>query len=573
MYTLSEGFRRFVDPATQEVYLRVPLVGQELVQNPMFNKGTAFTVQERRTLGLEGFLPAAVSSMEQQLDRAYGNFRRQPDDLARHEYMSDLQDRNETLYYRLILEHLREMLPIIYTPTVGQACQKYSRIFRRPRGMVITPHHRGRVREVLLNYPFRDLQVIVVTDNERILGLGDQGVGGLGIPIGKSALYVVAGGFHPSRCLPVSLDVGTNNQSLVDDPLYLGVRAPRLRGGEYDSLVDEFVAAVRVVFPHALLQWEDFRKENAIRLHERYREEMLSFNDDVQGTGAVVLAGALSASKIANRPFREERVAILGAGGAGIGIARQIQVALRREGVAEDQARRQIWVLDSHGLLLEGRSDPIEEYKTSFVKGRGDVANWTLESPDRVGLYDVVENVKPTILIGVAGRAGLFDEKIVRKMAKYVERPAILAISNPNVMTEAHPQDVFDWTEGRAVVATGSPFEDVDFQGRKIPISQGNNIFVFPGLGLGVAISHARNVTDHMVTAAAYALHWMVPADRIQHSCVYPDIVDVRKVTRAVALAVAREAVRKGAAPWADEEQLNRRLDEAMWFPQYLPYR
>lgn len=573
MYTLSEGFRRNVDPVTQEVYLRVPLVGQALVQNPLFNKGTAFTVQERRALGLEGFLPASVSSMEHQLERAYSNFQNEPDALHQHVYMSDLQDRNETLYYRMILENLREMLPVIYTPTVGKACQKYSHIFRRPRGLIITPHHKGRIREVLLNYPFRDISVIVVTDNERILGLGDQGVGGLGIPIGKCSLYVVAGGYHPSRVLPVSLDVGTDNKSLLDDQLYLGLREPRLRGPAYDELMDEFVSAVREVFPRAVLQWEDFRKENAVRLLERYREQILSFNDDIQGTGAVVLAGVLSASKIANRPFRDERIVVLGAGGAGIGIARQLQVALRREGLAEDQALKQIWVLDSHGLLLEGRPEPIEEYKSPFVKARESVQGWTLRAPEQVALLDVVKHVKPTVLIGVAGRAGLFDEEIIRTMARHVERPAVLAISNPNAMTEAHPEDIFAWTEGRAVMATGSPFEDVSFQGRKIPVSQGNNIFIFPGLALGVAVSHARNVTDAMVTAAAYALHWMVPADRIRQSCLYPDIIDVRKVGRAVALAVAREAVRKGAAPWADEEELNRRLDEAMWFPQYLPYR
>ncbi len=573
MYTLAEGFRRHVDPATQEVYLRVPLVGQALAQSPLFNKGTAFSAQERRALGLEGFLPAAISTMEQQLERAYANFQQEPDDLHRHFYLSDLQDRNEVLYYRMILEHLREMLPVVYTPTVGLACQKYSRIFRRPRGLILTPQHQGRIREVLLNYPFRDIWVIVATDNERILGLGDQGVGGLGIPIGKCALYTVAGGIHPSRCLPVSLDVGTNNKSLLDDPFYVGLRQPRISGKPYDELIEEFVAAVREVFPRALLQWEDFRKETAIRLNDRYRDQVLSCNDDIQGTGAVLLAGVLSAAKIANRPFREERVAILGAGGAGIGIAKQLIGAFRREGVSEASARRQIWVLDSHGLLLEGRTEPIEEYKTAYVKERAEIEGWKLRGTDGVGLVDVIENAKPTVLIGVAGRPGLFDQSIIRTMARQVERPTILAISDPTTLAECSPQDVFDWTDGRAIMATGGPFPDVEWQGTRIPVSQGNNILVFPGLGLGVAISQARNVTDPMVTAAAYALHWCVPADRIRHNCVYPDIVDVRKVTRSVALAVAREAIRKGAAPWADEEELNRRLEEAMWFPQYLPYR
>ncbi len=542
--------------------VEIRLRGSQLLNHPMYNRATAFTRDERRELGLEGLLPDVTSTMEQQARRAYGNIVRKTDPLERYIGLAALQDRNEHLFYRVLGEHMEEFLPIVYTPTVGLACQQYSRIFRRARGLWITPEHKGRMTEVLANAPYEDVRLIVVTDNERILGLGDQGAGGMGIPIGKLAIYCSAAGIHPAQTLPISLDVGTDNKELLGDDLYIGWRQPRLRGEAYDAIVDEFVKAVKLRFPKALLQWEDFKQWNAFRLLERYRGDLPSFNDDIQGTAAVAVAGIVAASRAADRRLPEERVVIAGAGAAGVGIARLFRRALEREGLAGEALRPTVAMLDSKGLLVDAQ----DEY-------RRDIA-WTAELAAARGLrpgsplLDVVRAVQPTVLVGVSGVPNLFDERIVRTMAASCARPAVFPLSNPTSSSEARPADVMAWTGGRALIATGSPFEAVEVDGRQVRIGQGNNAFVFPGVGLGVLISEARLVTDGMFAAAADALaEQLAPEDRAAGS-LFPRIAGLRRVTAKVAEAVVRQAVAEGVARHepADVAEV---VAATMWEPSY----
>ena len=540
----------------------VRLRGPQLLNHPMYNRSTSFTREERRELGLEGLLPDVVSTMEQQARRAYGNIVRKTEPLERYIGLAALQDRNEHLFYRVLGDHLEEFLPVVYTPTVGQACQQYSRIFRRARGLWITPEHKGRMTEVLANAPYEDVRLIVVTDNERILGLGDQGAGGMGIPVGKLALYVAAAGIHPAQTLPVSLDVGTDNKDLLGDDLYIGWRQPRLRGEAYDAVVDEFVRAVKQRFPKALLQWEDFKQWNAFRLLERYRKELPSFNDDIQGTAAVAVAGIFAASRAAGRKLVDERLVIAGAGAAGVGIARLFQGALRREGVLGEALRPSVAMLDSKGLVVDAQ----DEYRRDLA-WTGDLAS---AHGLRAGssLLDVVRAAKPTILVGVSGVPGLFDEGIVRTMAAQVERPGVFPLSNPTSSSEARPADVMAWTEGRALMATGSPFEPVEISGRTIRIGQGNNAFVFPGVGLGVLVSEAREVTDGMFAAAADALASQLPEEDLQAGSLFPRIAGLRAITARVAAAVVRQAVTDGVARNAPEDPAEA-VSAAMWDPVY----
>ncbi len=542
--------------------VEIRLRGPQLLNHPMYNRSTAFTRDERRELGLEGLLPDVTSTMEQQARRAYGNIVRKTDPLERYIGLAALQDRNEHLFYRVLGEHLEEFLPIVYTPTVGLACQQYSRIFRRARGLWITPEHKGRMTEVLANAPYEDVRLIVVTDNERILGLGDQGAGGMGIPVGKLALYVAAAGIHPAQTLPISLDVGTDNKDLLGDDLYIGWRQPRLRGEAYDAVVEEFVRAVKLRFPKALLQWEDFKQWNAFRLLERYRKELPSFNDDIQGTAAVAVAGIVAASRAADRRLTEERVVIAGAGAAGVGIARLFRRALEREGLTGEALRPSVAMLDSKGLIVDAQ----DEY-------RRDIA-WTGELAASFGLraasplLDVVKAAKPTVLVGVSGVPGLFDETVVRAMAASVQRPVVFPLSNPTSSSEARPADVMAWTSGRALIATGSPFEPVDVGGRQVRIGQGNNAFVFPGVGLGVLISEAREVTDGMFAAAADTLaEQLAPEDRDAGS-LFPRIAELRRITAKVAEAVIRQAIADGVARNAPEDPADA-VSAAMWEPGY----
>ena len=471
----------------------------------------------------------------------YDNIARKTDALEKYIGLAALQDRNEVLFYRVLVDHIDEFLPIVYTPTVARACQDFSHIFRRGRGLWITPDHRGRIYEVLGNVPFEDVRLIVVTDNERILGVGDQGAGGMGIPVGKLALYVAAAGIHPAQTLPVSLDVGTDNTALLADELYLGYRAKRLRGPEYDSLVEEFVQAVRKRFPKALLQWEDFKKGNAIRLLDRYRKVLPSFNDDIQGTAAVAAAGMMAGSRVSGTPLTEQRVVILGAGAAGIGIARLIRSTLERAGVTGERLTRAIASLDSQGLLVDDQ-DIKDAHKKPFVWPRALAGSMGLGAGKPRDLEAVIRAMKPTVLIGTSGEPGTFTEAAVREMARHVERPVILPMSNPTSNSEAKAVDVIAWTEGRALVATGSPFDPVIWAGRSIAIGQANNAFVFPGIGLGAILSEAREVTDSMFTAAADRLAATLSESDLAAGMLFPRVRDLRRVTAAIAEAVIREA-------------------------------
>jgi malate dehydrogenase (oxaloacetate-decarboxylating) len=542
--------------------VEVRLRGPQLLNHPMYNRATAFTREERRELGLDGLLPDVVSSMDQQARRAYGNVVRKTDPLERFIGLAALQDRNEHLFYRVLCDHLEEFLPIVYTPTVGLACQQYSRIFRRARGLWITPEHRGRMSEALTNAPYEDVRLIVVSDNERILGLGDQGAGGMGIPVGKLALYVAAAGIHPAQTLPISLDVGTDNEKLLEDDLYIGWRKPRLRGEAYDAVVDEFVRAVKLRFPKALLQWEDFKQWNAFRLLDRYRKELPSFNDDIQGTAAVAVAGIFAACRASGTPLAEQRLVIAGAGAAGVGIARLFRSALRREGLNEEAIRPMVAILDSKGLVVDAQ----DEYRRDIAWPGDLAAARGLRAAS--SLADVVRAVRPTVLVGVSGVPGLFGREIVQAMAAHVERPAVFPLSNPTSSSEATPADLLAWTEGRALVATGSPFAPVELDGRTLRIGQGNNAFVFPGVGLGVLVSEAREVTDGMFAAAADALAEQFPATDLAAGSLFPRVSGLRGVTARVAEAVVRQASAEGVARNVLEDPAEV-VAAAMWEPVY----
>jgi malate dehydrogenase (oxaloacetate-decarboxylating) len=551
--------------------LECPYRGSVLLRHAMYSKGSAFTHEERATFGMEGLLPSHVTSLDLQARRAYRAIQRKTDPLEKHIGLASLQDRNEVLFYRVLLDHLDEMMPVVYTPTVGRVCQEFSHIFRRARGLWITPEHRGRIYEVLGGAPFDDVRLIVITDNERILGLGDQGAGGMGIPIGKLALYTTAAGIAPWQTLPLSLDVGTDNRALLEDELYLGYRAPRLRGPEYASLVDELVHAIRQRFPRALLQWEDFKKNNAFRLLDRYRNQLPSFNDDIQGTAAVAAAGIVAATRVTEIPLLEQRVVLTGAGAAGIGIARLIRSTLQRAGLAGEALTLATASLDSKGLLVDDQ--PIaDEHKRPFAWPAALAARYGLGAGQPRDLLAVVRALKPTVLIGTTGEAGAFTEAVVREMASHVTRPLVLPLSNPNSSSEALPADVIAWSDGRALVATGSPFEPVIYNGRRIVIGQGNNVFIFPGVGLGSIVAEAREVTDGMFAAAADHLAAEVSARDLASGSVFPPIGDIRRVTARIAEAVVRAAIAEGVARRTLEEaQIAPAVAAAMWEPVYLP--
>ena len=555
-----------------EDFLEVSLTGHALLDNPLLNKGTVFPDNERREFGLSGLLPPHIATEQEQLDRTYGNYKMQGSDIDRYIFLAGQQDRNETLFYRLVQEHIAEMMPIIYTPVVGQGCQRYSRIYRRPRGLYVSWEKKDRIDEFLANAANPSAtEVIVVTDGERILGLGDLGVGGIGIPIGKLSLYTVCAGIAPSTTLPIILDVGTDNRELLADPLYLGSRHERVRGPQYDEFIEHFVTGVMRTFPNALLQWEDFAKNNAGRLLERYRDRLCSFNDDIQGTGAVALAGLIAASKVTGMKLRDLRVVISGAGSAAVGISDQIVSAMLADGLGEQEARTRIWLLDSRGLVTASSAGK-ELAKQKYAHPDQEVANWELEQPGQIGLFDVVRNVAPHVLVGTSAQPGAFTERIVREMASRTERPIIFPLSNPTSKSEAVPQDLMQWTDGRALVATGSPFAPVRVHGRDVTIGQCNNAFIFPGVGLGIVATRARRVTDAMFVAAAKALSSFSPALRDPGGSLFPALEDVREVSRAVALAVGAEVRRAGLSSQTDVD-LETQIDGKVWSPKYRPYR
>ena len=521
-------------------------IGQEVLCSPMLNKGTAFPLEERSDFAIDGLLPPAVSTLELQLERCRRAYAEKTTDLERYIYLRSLQDRNEVLFYSLLGQNLEEMMRIVYTPTVGEACQKFSQLYRFPRGVFLSEENIARVDDIFAGLPCRDIDVIVATDSEGILGIGDQGAGGMGIPIGKLSLYTAGAGINPAHCLPVTLDVGTDNKALLEDPLYLGLRRPRLRGPAYFDLVDRFVQAVKRHFPDVLLQWEDFSKDNAYALLEKYRGALLSFNDDVQGTGAVVLSGIACAVSAFGGRLRDQVYVLYGGGAAGIGVAMQIRTGLVAEGLTLAEAAARIHVLDSRGLLVEGRAR-IEEYKRPFTHPRS-VVPWATVDDRAPGLLEVVEKTRATVLLGCSGQPGSFNETIVRALAANCPRPLIFPLSNPTALAEARPEDVYRWSEGRAVVATGSPFPDVQLDGKTFTIGQGNNAFIFPGVGLGAIAVRSSAVSDEMFTAAAVRLAELVPEDRIARNCVYPAIGELREISREIALVVARTAVAQGLA-------------------------
>jgi malate dehydrogenase (oxaloacetate-decarboxylating)(NADP+) len=537
------------------------LRGLELLHDPKLNKGTAFTDAERDLLGLHGLLPAHVQTQEEQLGRVLENMRRKPAALERYIFLIALLDRNETLFYRTVIDNIEEMVPLIYTPTVGQACQEYSHIFRRARGLFVSANDRGRVAKVLQNWPNKDVRVIVVTDGERILGLGDLGANGMGIPIGKLILYAACAGIPPLQCLPITIDVGTNNPALLADPLYLGLHQRRVRGDEYDSLLDEFMSAATQVFPQALIQFEDFAHDNAFRLLKEYRQRVCCFNDDIQGTAAVVLAGLFGALRITGQTLTDQRLLFFGSGEAGTGIANLMVAALAEKGLAASEARQRCWFIDSKGLVVTSRDD-LAEYKRPFAHDHEFLS-------DRVA---IVEAVRPTALIGVSGKPGAFSRPVVEAAAKINARPIVFALSNPTSMSECTAEEAYRWTGGRAVFASGSPFDPVTVDGKRFEPGQGNNAYVFPGIGLGVVACGSRLVSDEMFLAAAHALAEQVSPTDLDAGRVYPRLQEIRRVSAAVAVAVVETARRQNLATRQLPDDLHSYIRSTMFEPEYITY-
>ena len=557
---------------TSDGVLETGLSGFDLINFPMLNKGTAFTETERTDFALHGLLPPHIGSLDDQAARRLKALHDFDSDFERYAYLRDLQDTNETLFYAVLVRNIEEMMPLVYTPTVGEGCQRFSEIWRKPRGLFLSYPIKERIPEILGHHRYDAIRAIVVSDGERILGLGDQGAGGMGIPIGKLALYTACAGIHPQACLPILLDVGTDNRELLEDPLYVGWRHERIRGAEYDDFVEAFVSAVIARCKNVLLQWEDFAGINAGRLLDRYRDRLCTFNDDIQGTAAVATGTLLAAINVTGVPLTEQRVVLFGAGSAGIGIATLLLTALKDAGLSEAEARRRFYAVDKDGLLVEGMVD-IRPAQRLFAQPRSAVADWKLEDSNRISLLDVARNAKPTTLIGVCGQPGAFTQEVIRAMAASVERPVIFPLSNPTSRCEATPDDLMQWTEGRALVGTGSPFAAVKWNGREVPVDQTNNSYIFPGIGLGILSVDARRVTDTMFMAAAKALAELSPARQSKSGRLLPPVSELRTVSFAVAKAVAQQAMKDGVASTLDERTLESRIRANVWEPVYLPYR
>ncbi len=569
---------RFYDvkrDANGERYLEVNVTGFTLLRLPLMNKSTAFTLEERRFLGLEGLLPPHVNTLEEQKQRAYQRVKAYDAPIEKHIYLRNLQDRNEVLFFALLEDHVEEMLPLLYTPTVGEAVRLFSHIYRFPRGFSVDTGNISRCKQLLQNVPLEDVRMIVATDSSAILGIGDQGFGGMAISIGKLSLYTAAGGVAPDKTLPVGLDVGTDRATLLEDPLYLGVRHKRLTGEAYDAFLDTFVSSVTARYPKAIIQWEDLSKDTAFKVLERYRKVVPSFNDDIQGTGAVTLAGVLNACKLKGERLRDQTVVIHGAGAGGVGVAWAIIEGMKREGLGDAEARGRVLVLDSKGLLTADRR--MEAYKLPYAQPASRLEGWDKagEYPD---LLETVRNAKATVLLGLSGQGGCFTEPVVRAVHANTARPIIFPLSNPTANTEVLPEDALRWTNGAAIVATGSPFADVTLEGKSYPIGQGNNAFIFPGLGFGAILARAREITDNMVMEAAYALAENTPATSLEVGRVYPPISGLREVSIHVASRVMHRAVQDGVAAEFSLREKNLAELEALartrfWYPRYLPFK
>jgi len=541
--------------------------GIERIEDPILNKGTAFTEVERREWGLIGLLPPHVDTLEEQVERAYEAFSVKDSPIEKHIFLRQLQDENETLFYRLMLEHIEEMMPLVYTPVVGEACQKFSHIYRRPRGLFLSYPHRD-ILDTILEEVERDIDVIVVTDGERILGLGDQGAGGMGIPIGKLSLYTLCGGIAPARTLPILLDLGTNNQERLDDPRYIGWRHERIKGDEYDSFIDAFVQAVKKRFPRVLLQWEDFASVDAERIIGRYRDDLCTFNDDIQGTAAVTTGTILAAIAAGGGKLEDQRFAMLGAGSAGIGITKQLVGAMVKRGMSEAEAKARFYIIDINGLLHDGRDD-LDDVRKPLAQKASDLSGWDVDLAGKPGLADVVRNARPTVLVGATGQAGAFTEDVIREIAKHADRPVVFPLSNPTSRAEATPNDLMRWTDGKAMVATGSPFPPVIHNGVTHTIAQCNNSYVFPAMGLGILAVGVRRVTDAMFMAAAEALVDVSPATKQHGASLLPSLKDIRSVARHIATAVAKQAQADGVGDPMSDDELEAALDRTMWAPEY----
>lgn len=556
--------------ATTKV-LNVKQTGQELLRNPLLNKGSAFTEKERDTFALHGLLPSKVFTLDEQTSRAYLQYQEKKEDLEKNIFLTQLHDTNETLFFRLVTNHAEEMVPVIYTPVEAAAIESFSHGFRRPRGLFLSYPEKDLIKSIVANYPDDDVEAIVVTDSEAILGIGDQGVGGIGIAVGKLAIYTVCAGIYPGKTLPIVLDVGTNNQKMLNDPLYMGWRHERLRGAEYDAFVDTFVQAVSKRWPKVCLQWEDLGRANARRLLDKYRHQLLAFNDDIQGTGAVALAAIIAAVKVAGGKLSEQRVVIYGAGSGGTGVADQICSAMINDGLTESQAKSRIHLIDIQGLLHTGLSN-LPEFQKRFVQPEESVKGWS-SSNGKITLADTVKNAKPTILIGTSTQPKAFTEDIVREMCKHTARPIIFPLSNPTRLHEAVPEDLIRWTDGKALVTTGSPFAPVRYKNRTITIGECNNCLIFPGLALGAIAAEAKHVSDEMIHAASYALGECAPALTDPNDGLVPRISEAREVSRKVAFAVGTQAQKEGLARKTSVDELEQKITDKMWTPAYSEYK
>ncbi len=558
-------------PNSEKRPLYIRYAGPVLLETPLLNKGSAFSEAERRDFNLDGLLPIAIETIEEQENRAYKQFSQFEEDLDKHIYLRNIQDTNETLYFKLLTSHLEEMMPIIYTPIVGLACQLFSHIYRRKRGLFIAFPEREKMDDILQNATKQNVKVIVVTDSERILGLGDQGIGGMGIPIGKLALYSGCGGISPAYTLPVTLDVGTDNQELLDDPLYMGWRNKRIRGEEYYAFVEKFIVAVKQRWPHVLVQFEDFAQGNATPLLKKYQDRLCCFNDDIQGTASVTVGTLLAACQAQKTSIKDQRVVFVGAGSAGCGIAEQIVAHMIKEGLSEQQAINRIFLTSSKGLLTSGM-DTLRDFQKKFARDPDSVSRWSSDSK-QISLADVVREVKPTILVGVSGQPGLMSEAIIKDMYSNCSNPIVLPLSNPTSRVEAQPEDVIRWTEGNAIVATGSPFDPVEFEGKTHVIAQCNNSYIFPGVGLGVIASRSKRVTEKMFMIASEALAECSPRVNGSGDDLLPALSKIRDVSLSIAFDVGMQAIEEGVAPPINEEKLRARIKANFWAPAYREYR